>query len=248
MRQFQFASSLRYAVIAILFASCGGGDNKKDNGTGADTTAAPGMAADTPQEVNTIVTTPQNMMIVTHKVTDYTKWLSAYEAHDSVRLAFGAHNYVLGRGVTDTNMILIALKVDDIAKAKAFSKDPGLKKAMQKAGVIGNPNISLTVANYQDTAKISSDMRSRTTFTVKDWDAWQKAFTQGRQERLDNGLVERVYGHDPDDNKKVTLVVAITDTAKAAAYWKSDALKKRRAASGVTTEPQRFLFRIVKRY
>jgi len=83
---------------------------------------------------------------------------------------------------------------------------------------------------------------------VKDWDAWQKSFEEGKQERIDNGIVERAFGHDADDNKKVSLVTAVTDTAKAFAYYKSDALKKRRAASGVIGEPKRFLYRVVQRY
>ncbi len=61
-------------------------------------------------------------------------------------------------------------------------------------------------------------------------------------------LTARVIGHDPDDNKKVSLVTAVIDTAKAFAYWKSDALKKRREAGGVIGEPERFVFQVVKRY
>jgi len=38
------------------------------------------------------------------------------------------------------------------------------------------------------------------------------------------------------------------DTAKAFAYFNSDALKKRREAGGVIGEPKRFLFRVVQRY
>jgi len=82
----------------------------------------------------------------------------------------------------------------------------------------------------------------------KDWDAWQKSFEDGKQERIDNGLTVRVVGHDPDDNKKVSLVTAVMDTAKASAYWKSDMLKKRRAAGGVIGEPKRFVFTIARRY
>ena len=65
---------------------------------------------------------------------------------------------------------------------------------------------------------------------------------------MDNGITDRVYGYDPDDNKKVSLVTAVLDTAKAFAYYNSDALKKRRAAGGVIGEPKRFLFRVVQRY
>jgi hypothetical protein len=188
------------------------------------------------------------MMIIKHKVSDFAKWKPAYDEHDSMRLAYGMHNSVIGRGMEDTNMVLVALKVDDIAKAKEFAKDPSLKKAMQKGGVTGTPSISYVTMVFQDTATISSNLRSRTTFAVKDWDAWQKVFEEGKQERLDNGITVRAYGYDPDDNKKVSLVTAIIDSAKAFAYYKSDALKQRRAASGVIGEPDRFLFRIVQRY
>jgi hypothetical protein len=83
---------------------------------------------------------------------------------------------------------------------------------------------------------------------VKDWAAWQKAFEDGKQERLDNGITVRAYGHTLGNDKKVVLVTAVMDTAKAFAYYKSDALKKRREASGVIGEPDRFLYRVVKRY
>src|SRR6202035_4156103 len=128
----------------------------------------------------------------------------------------------------DSNIVLVAVKVDDMAKAKAFAKGASLKKAMQKSGVTGPPSISFVTIVFQDTADISSPFRSRTTYTVKDWDVWQKAFEEGKQERIDNGIAVRAYGHDADDNKKVALVTALIDTAKANAYWKSDMLKKRR--------------------
>jgi len=245
------SSSFLPAIFLGMFlclASCGDQNDQNDkemtdsvaNDTTSNATTAPAAS--------TIVTTPQNMMIVKHKVADYDKFLTSYEAHDSLRLANGIHSYVIGRGVTDPNMILVATKVDDIEKAKVFGKSADLKQAMQKAGVTGKPAISLTTMTYQDTGTVSTDLRSRTTFTVKDWDKWQRSFDSSRQVRLDNGLIDRVYGHEADDNKKVTLVVAVTDTAKANAFWKSDQLKKLRAGSGATSEPDRFVFRIVKRY
>jgi len=243
MKQFKLATLLFCTAGVFFLISCGGeGDGTDSAAAGSDTTTAVILDA------NTIVTTPVNMMVIKHKVANFAKWKDAYEAHDSVRLANGIHNYVLGRGLQDSNMVLVALKVDDIAKAKAFGKDPNLKKVMQKAGVTGAPAISYFTTSWQDTAVISSAIRSRTQFTVKDWDAWLKSFEEGKQERTDNGITARVVGHDADDNKKVSLVTALIDTAKAAAYFKSDALKKRREAGGVMGEPERFVFQVVKRY
>lgn len=250
------ASRFSFAAIftaAMILCSCGGNEQKttteepaKDTTTTTSTTAAP-----TPTETvapSTIVTTPQLMIVMRHKVRDYEKWKAGYEAHDSVRQKFGLHNYVLGRGVQDSNMVLIALKADHLDKVKAFYKVESLKVIMQKADVLGLPVRGITIAVFQDTAKISSDLRSMTTFKVKDWAQWQKGFAEGKQERMDNGIIERVIGHDPADSNNVTLVTAIMDTAKASAYWSSDMLKKRREASGVIDTPKRFIFRVTHRY
>jgi hypothetical protein len=248
MKPLTFLSKPLLGLVLFCIASCGGKDDKKTTDTTtADSTTA-GTTTSTNPAPSTITTTPQDMMVVIHKVANFNKWQTLFEAHDSMKLANGVHNYVIGRGFKDSNTILVATKVDDMTKAKAFAKNPSLKKAMQQSGVVGAPAISFATMTYQDTATLNYDLRSRTTFTVKDWDRWQRSFDSAYQTKLDNGLVLRAYGHDADDNHKVTLVMAIKDTAKAFAYWKSDELKKRRAASGVTSEPVRFIYHMVKRY
>ena len=245
MKHPKLACLLLYVAMPFFFISCGGDGGEKKisaDSTAADTT----KVAVIPK--STIITTPQDMMVVTHKVSNYTKWKASYDAHDSFRLANGIHSYVIGRGAQDSNLVLVSVKVDDLAKAKTFAKDPSLKQSMQKGGVTGMPSITFVTMTFQDTVAINSDLRSRTTFTIKDWDAWQKSFQEGKQERIDNGLTVRAFGHDADNDKKVVIVMAITDTAKAFAYWKSDMLKQRRAASGAVSEPERFLYRVVKRY
>ena len=245
MKQIRFTGLLFYAAVIFLFSSCSGGGEKT---TTTDSTMTDTTAKMAPPPVSTIVTTPQNMVVVMQKIGNFEKWKMAYDGHDSARMASGVHNYVIGRGLKDSNAVLVALKIDDTTKAMAFAKDPGLKKAMQKGGVIGAPMISFVTAVWQDTSAIDSKLRSRTTFTVKDFDAWQKSFEEGKQERTDNGITVRAILHDLHDNKKVILVTAISDTAKAFAYYKSDALKKRRAAAGVVGEPVRFLYNVVQRY
>ncbi len=246
MKQSSFAGSLFCAAMVIFLMSCGGDGSKEQTST--DSASVETTTTAVVPEVNTIITTPQSMMVAQHKVADFDKWKASYEEHDSIRLANGIHSYVIGRGVDDPNMVLVAVKVDDMAKAKAFAKDPSLKKAMQKGGVTGAPSFSFVTMVFQDTALISSDIRSRTTFSGKDWDAWRKSFEEGKQERIDNGITVRALGHDAENNNKVALVTALTDTAKAHAYWKSDMLKKRREAGGVIGEPNRFVFRVVQRY
>ncbi len=245
MKRSRLACMLLCVAMPFFFASCGGGGSEAKVST--DSTPADSAKVTVTPKVTTI-TTPQSMMVVTHKVSNFAKWEASYDAHDSFRLVNGIHNYVIGRSTQDSNMVMVAVKADDMAKAKAFAKDPGLKKAMQNGGVIGMPSFAFITMTFQDTVAVGSDLRSRTTFTVKDWNAWQKTFQEGEKERIDNGITVRAFGHDADDDKKVELVTAIMDTTKAYAYWKSDMLKQRRAASGVISVPDRFVFRIVKRY
>jgi len=234
--------------MTFYLISCGSGEDKKSSdSTTTDTTTATTTTTEL-APVNTIITTPQNMVIVRHKVADFTKWMAAYEGDDSNRLANGLHSYVISRGEKDSNEVIIAMKADDIAKAKAFAKNPNLKMAMQKGGVKGAPIIKYYTMVFQDTAVIDSKLRSASMFKVKDWDAWKKSFDSTRALNSDIGLKARAYGYDPDDNHKVIIVAAVLDTAKAHAYWNSDMLKQRRAASGVIGTPERIVYSIVKRY
>ena len=228
-------------AMPLLFISCNNEGEKTESTTGGTTAVAP-------EKVSTIVTTPQLMMMVRHKVKDYAAFKTVYDNHDSVRRANGLYSYVLGRGMDDSMMVMIALRADNLEKAKAFSKDAVLKTAMQKAGVVGAPEMSFINVVWQDTVNVGAIPRVIASFTIKDWANWKKSFEESKQERIDNGIVDRQYGHDADDNLKISLVTALTDETKARAYWSSDVLKKRRETAGLTTEPNRFVFNIVQRY
>lgn len=241
MKLFQWSCTHLLAAGLFFLSSCGGDGDKKAE---TDTTAA----ETPPAPVSTIDTTSHNMVTIMHKVADFNKWMQAYEAHDSARLASGLHNYVIGRGLMDTNMVLIGLRADDFAKAKAFSQSPGLKETMKKAGVTGAPEVHYTVVTWQDTANVGSIPRVMTMFTVKDKEVWRASFEGGAPDRKANDIMIRNIGHDADNPNGIRLVSALGDTAKAMAYYNSDAMKKRFAEGGVIGQPKRFFFTIVKRY
>jgi len=227
------------AVMSVFITSCG--DTTTDQESG-DTTATAVTTTDavSPSE-------SANIMIVRHRVKDFAKWKPSYDAHDSFRLAHGIHSFVIGRGVDDPNMIMVAAKFDDVEKAKAFGKSEDLKKAMEQGGVTGTPSVMLTTVPFLSTAS-SSDLRTISFFTVKEWDTWKTNFEANKQFRLDNGLEDRAYGHDVDDNHKVVYAGSVTDSAKVRAYHKSAELKERLQTSGVEGSPERFWYRVVQSY
>lgn len=243
MKPLKFYGSVLCTASTVFLFSCNNADN-----TTSETTSTDSAVATTEAPVNTVITTSENIMTVRHKVADYTKWLAGFESADSMKAANGLHNYVIGRSIEDSSMLLVAVKADDMAKAKAFSNSAELKARMKEHGVMGKPDMDFVTTVYQDTAQINTDLRARTELTVKDWDTWKTGFESRRQDRINAGLIDRMYGHQPDDNKKVTIVVAVTDTAKANAFWNSDKLKQDMTEGGVVGKPERFLFRITKRY
>ena len=242
MNQPKIYFALLCAAISLLLISCG--DATTSTSSETDST----VNTNTATNESNIITSPENIVVVRYKVSDYAKWRALYDTRDSMRTANGLHNLVLGRGVEDTSTILVAVKADDMAKAKNFTKDASLKSALQKGHVTGTPKYNFTTVLYQDRSPNMSDLRAMTFFTVKDWDAWKTSFEASRQTRTENGLTDRAYGHDVDDNRKVVLVVAINDSARAEAFWNSDLLKQRWAESGVVGEVERFVYRVVQKY
>ncbi len=240
--------SIRFALLctafSLLLTSCG--DTTTTTKSETENTDTVSKVVEPAQ--SNINTTPENIVIVRYKVSDYAKWRASYDSRDSMRAANGLRNYIIGRGVKDTSIIMVALKTDDIAKAKAFTKDASLKSALQKGYVIGTPKYNFTTVVYQDMSTNMSDLRSMTFFTVKDWDAWKTSFEGSRQTRVENALTDRAYGYDTDDNHKVVLVVGVNDSTRAEAFWNSDRIKQLRAASGVVGEVERFVYRIVQKY
>jgi hypothetical protein len=170
-------------------------------------------------------------------VANYASWLPGYESHDSSRLAAGLHNYVVGRDVSDSNMVLVALRMDDLEKAKAFSSSPELGATMKKVGVTGPPAISFVDVQMSDTTTNSATTRLMIQHKVKDYDGFRKVFDIHKQARIDAGLTDRAIGYEFGDKNNVTLVFAVTDLVKAKAFTGSDDLKSKMAEAGVVGAP-----------
>ena len=244
MKQLRFFATIGVAAAALFFSSCNSDEGKKADDKNADSTA---VKTETPAPPP-MPSGPMMVMTIKHKVANYAKWKPFYDGHDSARQANGLHNYVIARGTQDPNMVLIALKMDDVEKAKAMATSPGTKEIMKKAGVTGPTTFDYLESVMNDTTNIMQTERVMVTSKVKDWDAWKKSFDSHKQVRLDSGLIDRVIAHTVGDNHMVTLVFAITDLKKAKAFMNSKDLKDRMAEAGVVGPPTFFYYKIVATY
>ncbi|RTL58806.1 MAG: hypothetical protein EKK37_10810 [Sphingobacteriales bacterium] len=85
----------------------------------------------------------KDRLMVAHHVKDFDAWLKVYDNEGkATRAANGLIDRGLARGVDDPNTVYVLFAVTDIAKAKARTNSPELKKLMTDAGVDGPPAIN----------------------------------------------------------------------------------------------------------
>lgn len=80
-------------------------------------------------------------MLVKHKVKDFAKWKPEFDQNSSMRKKNGCRGGQLFHESKDANSVIVLLEWDNIDIARRFSESDDLKQVMEKAGVIGRPEI-----------------------------------------------------------------------------------------------------------
>ena len=80
-------------------------------------------------------------LLVRHKVSDFSKWKAAYDAHLPAREEAGLKEGHLLRNMEDPNEVILLFEAEDLQKAKEFGASADLREAMQNAGVVDKPDI-----------------------------------------------------------------------------------------------------------
>ena len=80
-------------------------------------------------------------LLIRHSVEDYAKWKPEYDANSDTREANGSKGARLFRNADDPNEIVALFEWDDLGTARRFTDSPELREAMERAGVIGRPDV-----------------------------------------------------------------------------------------------------------
>ena len=83
-------------------------------------------------------------IFVRHRVADYAKWKPIFDEHETVRREHAITGHSLHRDSNDPNLLVIALRLRDMGRAKEFAASEDLRQTMQRAGVQGPPEIWFT--------------------------------------------------------------------------------------------------------
>ncbi len=80
-------------------------------------------------------------VFVKHKVEDYGRWKPLYDEHGAVRKKLGSTGATVYQVQGNPNELVIMTEWPDMESAQSFAQDPNLPQVMQRAGVIGQPEI-----------------------------------------------------------------------------------------------------------
>jgi quinol monooxygenase YgiN len=86
------------------------------------------------------------VVVVTHEVKDYDSWRKGYNADELNRKNVGFKVWSVYADVNNPNMVSVIGEFPSAAAAEAFSTSPKLKEVMEKAGVVGKPDVKVLTA------------------------------------------------------------------------------------------------------
>ncbi len=80
-------------------------------------------------------------LFIRHRVADYDRWKSVYDADREKREAATLTERHLFRDAEDPNQVVLLFEVGDLDRALAFSRSDDLQQVMNQAGVLGGPEV-----------------------------------------------------------------------------------------------------------
>ncbi len=80
-------------------------------------------------------------LFVRHRVNEFGKWKSEYDAFDAERRTMGVTDDGVYQADGDPNDVTVYHEFDSIDAAKTFAGSERLKEVMRGAGVMGSPEI-----------------------------------------------------------------------------------------------------------
>lgn len=81
--------------------------------------------------------------ILTHEVKDYSDWKKGFDMDEANRSAMGVKISGVYRSADHPNTVTIISEVPSVEAIKGFLANPELMATMEKAGVIGKPEVKI---------------------------------------------------------------------------------------------------------
>jgi len=82
------------------------------------------------------------ILIVQHTVRDYDEWKPVFDENQSARVKYGCKGHTIFRDADKPNDLTLFLDYESRERADEFARDPSLREAMERGGVISEPRFN----------------------------------------------------------------------------------------------------------
>jgi hypothetical protein len=178
-----------------------------------------------------------NYLTVIHECKDFATWKKAYDEDAPNRAVAGLTEIHLLREHENANLVALMFGGRQVGHAKQFATSPKLAATMMAAGIIGVPRIRVRHGEYR---RATAHKYATITVAVRDHETAQHAYAMDAASRKDAGLTDLAVLQLEDDPNNLLILWAVSDVARATAFFDSPALAEHMTQNaGVAGPPER---------
>lgn len=82
------------------------------------------------------------ILMVQHTVRDFDAWKPVFDEHEGVRVQYGSLGSTVYHDADKPNDVTVLTRFESRDRAEEFARDPSLREAMERGGVISEPRIT----------------------------------------------------------------------------------------------------------
>lgn len=201
-------------------------------GATADKTTPSTTVASTPSAV------PAAAVVIIHEVADYKTWRPFFDEHGASRKTHGITQAHVNQSADNPNLLAVYLAADSAASIQGFASDPGLKTAMAKAGVKGEPKIIPITPVEDHTIKNRALAGAIIQFKVAAYEPWKAGFDGNAAERTKAGIIGHAVNRAAADPNTIVVYLQAESLDSLRTFTSSPELRATQQRAGVQGPPQ----------
>jgi len=174
---------------------------------------------------------------VSHQVADYESWKRDFDADQQSRQDATCRGHYLKRGLDDTDRVYIYCLATDAERLRTFLDSPELMQAMQRAGVVGEPEITLMRPVSRELVAGEMLPGIIVMHSVENYETWRAGYDALDSYRRERGIVGQAVSQSYDDPQRLIVYHQARDEQTLRAFVESDVLGQAMQGAGVVGEP-----------
>lgn len=189
---------------------------------------------------------PPASVLVAHRVADFDGWKRVFDDSRSFRQNDGILGHDVSRGADDPSMVYVYCLAGDADKLAAHVKNAELSQIMQKAGVVGQPEVWVMKPMSVDIVPDRTLAGMVAVHDVEDYATWREVYDAFDAHRKQHGIVGHAVNQELGNPKRVIVYHQAKEMATLRAFADSEELRERMPRAGVVGKPAFHFFQSVE--